>query len=238
MTKLKIFESKYGFVNKVVDGRLQYNKGDGSFLDKLFGSSYIDSKLLKILEFAIIAHGTQTRKNSDVPYWVHVSTVAINAYNKALIEDKNLAFCIGCLHDVVEDCFHEYGTSYTLIDIFNFMKLIFEKEFVKSVLIGVDNLTEKYDSKTYPFLNRKERKELELKKYATIRYVDALVKQEDIKDNFCGDSGYYFQPGPFPKKWTIEAIAKLNVLNPILGIYLDSNLFDIMNRFVEGFNVK
>jgi guanosine-3',5'-bis(diphosphate) 3'-pyrophosphohydrolase len=238
MNKLEIFEVKYGFVNKIVDGNLQYNRGDRSFLDGLLGSMYIDSKLLKVLEFAIVAHGNQTRKDSDVPYWVHVATVAVNAYNKALTEDKNIAFSIGCLHDVVEDCFFQNGRPYKSVDIYEFMKPIFDKQFDKDVLVGVDNLTEKYTSTDYPFLNRKERKALELKKYATIRFVDAIVKQEDIRDNFCGDSGYYFQSGPFPKKWALEAIQKIEILKPILVDKFDSNLFDVMNRFVEGFNVK
>ncbi|HEY8488513.1 MAG TPA: HD domain-containing protein, partial [Thermaerobacter sp.] len=60
------------------------------------------------MEFAVWAHGGQTRKGKDVPYITHPLAVALTLARAGCAEDVVIA---GLLHDVVED------TSVTLEEV-------------------------------------------------------------------------------------------------------------------------
>ncbi|REJ37683.1 MAG: phosphohydrolase [Bacillota bacterium] len=65
-------------------------------------------RLSAAVEFAIRAHGGQTRKGKDVPYITHPLAVALSLARAGCAEDVVIA---GLLHDVVED------TSVTLEEV-------------------------------------------------------------------------------------------------------------------------
>ena len=57
-------------------------------------------KIHKAIEFAAIAHKTQVRKSTDVPYIVHLFEVSIILAQNNANDD---VICAGILHDTLED---------------------------------------------------------------------------------------------------------------------------------------
>jgi len=59
-----------------------------------------NSKIIRALNFATLAHDGQKRKNTDIPYIVHPVEVAMILQENNLKEDIIVA---GLLHDILED---------------------------------------------------------------------------------------------------------------------------------------
>lgn len=105
----------------------------GVLLDDLWRKSIIS----RALNFAIKAHGNQTRKGDGKPYIVHPIEVAVIVAK--VIPNNDYVIASALLHDTVED------TDTTLEDI--------EKEFGYTVVKIVGDLTEK--DKSLPWRKRK-----------------------------------------------------------------------------------
>lgn len=222
--------------------QIEYSKKVVSMIDKKINPNgiYLNDDMKIFVEFAVSSHFIpkkdefgkiikviHVRKNSGNPYWTHLIRVALSSLIKS---NKIETFAIGMFHDIVED------TDVSLNDIKDFLIYQnYDEKFIETVINSVDQLTEKVTKEKYPNTNRKERKKMELVKYGTLSEISALVKQEDIRDNFVSVDGYkYANQGSFNVIWVREAIEKLKVLKQILNDNFDSNLFDELNQFVEN----
>lgn len=123
--------------------------------------------ILKVAKFAREAHGTQLRKYTNNPYIYHPARVASRMM---LLDNSNIEMaCAAFLHDVLEDT---KVTKQQLID-----------NFGNEIADLVDELTNKFTKEQYPKLNRKERKEKELERIASISTNAKLIKMLDRIDN-------------------------------------------------------
>lgn len=61
----------------------------------------LTDRLVKAVDYARVAHATQTRKGSDIPYLYHLLGVASLIIEFGGSEDQVIA---GLLHDLIEDC--------------------------------------------------------------------------------------------------------------------------------------
>lgn len=118
------------------------------------------------LEFARNAHGPQKRKYTDELYIEHPKRVAEIIKN---VPHTDEMICAAYLHDVVED------TSVSLEEI--------EEKFGTKVAALVEELTDEFIKEKYPSLNRKKRKEREVKRQADISSQAKTIKLADIIDN-------------------------------------------------------
>ena len=115
----------------------------------------LTNKLLKdIYDFAKHAHINQFRKDGITPFINHPLNVAEILY---FISDKNNIELLAAalLHDIIEDT--EYTTETLQIKLNEFGN----SNFVNKVMFYVTSMTNKYIKKSYPNLNRKQRKKLE-----------------------------------------------------------------------------
>lgn len=97
------------------------------------------------LQFARKAHGDQQRKYSGEAYIEHPIRVAELVRSVAHTPEM---ICAAYLHDVVED------TPVSLQDI--------ERKFGRKIMALVEELTDEYEKKNYPHLNRRQRKQKEV----------------------------------------------------------------------------
>lgn len=118
------------------------------------------------LEFARKAHGDQQRKYSEEAYIEHPIRVADLVRT---VDHTPEMICAAYLHDVVED------TPVSLQDI--------ERKFGRKIAGLVEELTDEYEKKNYPHLNRKLRKEKEVARQARISPEAKTIKLADVIDN-------------------------------------------------------
>lgn len=118
------------------------------------------------LEFATRAHGDQQRKYTMEPYVEHVKRVAETVRTVPHTPEMIAA---AYLHDVVED------TPVTIEEV--------EERFGKKVASLVHELTDEYIKEKYPHLNRKHRKEREVKRQAEMSPEAKTIKLADVIDN-------------------------------------------------------
>lgn len=149
---------------------------------------------LKAKQYAHDAHDSigQTRKYSGEPYWVHTDEVGQLLWDVGESDD---VVCAGFLHDVKEDiptsepmysCMDE-TELYSLTDIY--------EKFNENISNLVEEVTNVFESKIYPYLNRKLRKECEHARLAScsagahsIKYADIISNLKDWKQ--FPDKGY------------------------------------------------
>ena len=135
-----------------------------------------NTKIKYAKEYFRKAHNSikQKRKYSGEPYWVHTEAVAQLVWNAT--HDENLTIAaLG--HDTLEDVAplnHQYD------------EYIMLKEFGEVITNLVKELTNVYTKKTYPNLNRKQRKHLEHKRLSEISDDAKTIKLADMIDNVCG----------------------------------------------------
>jgi (p)ppGpp synthase/HD superfamily hydrolase len=122
----------------------------------------------RALVFAFNSHEGQVRKYNGEPYICHPIRVAAILKREGFEAPGLLAAAF--LHDVVEDC------GVTVAEL--------EEEFGSTVAALVDEVTNKFDKKDWPDLNRKERKHRELVRLAGTTREAKLLKMADIIDNF------------------------------------------------------
>lgn len=68
----------------------------------------LTDRFIRAVDYARIAHATQTRKGSDIPYIYHLLGVASLVIEFGGSEDQAIA---GLLHDVIEDCGAEHEAA-------------------------------------------------------------------------------------------------------------------------------
>ncbi|MDR9458041.1 MAG: HD domain-containing protein [Salegentibacter sp.] len=120
----------------------------------------------KALEFARKAHGTQQRKYSEEAYIEHPIRVA--GLVKSVTHTSEM-ICAAYLHDVVED------TPVSLQDI--------ERKFGRKTASLVEELTDEYEKKNHPHLNRRQRKQKEVERQAGMSPEAKTIKLADVIDN-------------------------------------------------------
>lgn len=118
------------------------------------------------LEYARKAHGTQQRKYSEEAYIEHPIRVAEMVRS---VPHTPEMICAAYLHDVVED------TPVSLKDI--------DRKFGRKVAALVEELTDEYEKKNYPHLNRLQRKEKEAERQAKTSPEAKTIKLADVIDN-------------------------------------------------------
>lgn len=125
----------------------------------------IDELIIKAKNFATICHFNQKRKYTNAPYIIHPASVA--ALVEFIGKGSSEMIAASWLHDVIEDC---NVTIEYLINNFN-----------ANVAYLVEALTE-YPN---PNLNRKKRKEIQLKKFSLCNGDVHTIKLADLIDNTC-----------------------------------------------------
>lgn len=120
----------------------------------------------QVLEFARKAHGDQQRKYSEEPYIEHPIRVAELVRS---VPHTTEMICAAYLHDVVED------TPVSLQDI--------ERRFGRRIALLVEELTDEYEKKQYPHLNRRQRKQKEVVRQGQISTEAKTIKLADVIDN-------------------------------------------------------
>lgn len=118
------------------------------------------------LEFARKAHGIQQRKYSEEAYIEHPIRVA--ELLKSVPHTPEM-ICAAYLHDVVED------TPVSLQDI--------ERKFGRKIAALVEELTDEFEKKNYPHLNRQQRKQKEVERQAKMSLEAKTIKLADVIDN-------------------------------------------------------
>ncbi|MFD2517466.1 HD domain-containing protein [Salinimicrobium flavum] len=118
------------------------------------------------LEFARNAHEGQLRKYIEEPYIEHPKRVAEMVRR---VPHNSQMICAAYLHDVVED------TPISVEDI--------REKFGKKIALLVEELTDEYLKVNYPHLNRRRRKDLEVRRQANISPQAQTIKLADIIDN-------------------------------------------------------
>ena len=118
------------------------------------------------LKFATAAHQGQVRKYTHEPYIEHPKRVA--AIVKTVAHTPEM-LAAAYLHDVVED------TPVSIQDIKN--------RFGTLVARLVEELTDQYEKANYPDLNRKARKEREVKRQTKMSSAAKTIKLADVIDN-------------------------------------------------------
>ncbi len=125
------------------------------------------------LQFAVNAHGTQTRKYTGLPYYTHLIEVAHIAYY-SMCDDldqvsQKLVVQASVLHDTVEDTDTRYVD---LLDVFG-----------KPVADLVVELTDRFTSTSFPNLNRHQRKTREAQRLGGISSLGKSIKCADLVSN-------------------------------------------------------
>jgi (p)ppGpp synthase/HD superfamily hydrolase len=144
------------------------------------GLDYMEEILQKVKEFARQAHGDQRRKFIDEPYINHpIRVMEICRQYDANIETLSAAL----LHDVLED------TVVTADQIKEFLLPLLNEETTAHTIKLIKELTDVYTKKSYPGLNRRERKDKERERLRntsshaqTIKYADIIDNSTDIKN--------------------------------------------------------
>ncbi len=131
----------------------------------------------KIRDFADQAHGDQQRKYAAERYIEHPLRVMrlCEHYDSSL---PTLAAAL--LHDVLED------TPVTLQHLRQFLQGLMPLAEAESTLRLVVALTNVYEKISYPRLNRKQRKTLELQRLQQIPATAQTIKYADVIDNCRG----------------------------------------------------
>jgi (p)ppGpp synthase/HD superfamily hydrolase len=133
-----------------------------------------DSTLNKILEFATKAHGSQRRKYSDERYIEHPLRV-MNMCRQYVNDMAVLGAAL--LHDVLED------TPVEKQDLEKFLMSITSRDLTVRMLSLVEDLTDVFTKDRYPHLNRRQRRESEMKRLAKVDADAQTIKYADIIDN-------------------------------------------------------
>lgn len=123
------------------------------------------------INYAVRAHAKQKRKYTDEPYAVHCINVMATVHSNITCVDT-AAITAAPLHDIVEDIND---------DIYNLenIRIIFGTQVAQIV----NELTDKYTHKSFPDLNREERKKREAERFEFVTPEAVFVKLADLIDN-------------------------------------------------------
>lgn len=125
-------------------------------------------------------HGSQNRKYTGDPYWIHLQNVTITVQGLDLrgFGGGQLAGEIALCHDLLED------TSCDVKELMSALKRIgYSAIDANTIVAGVIELTDVYTHKNYPHLNRRDRKILEARRLGRISPLGQTIKYADMIDN-------------------------------------------------------
>ena len=128
----------------------------------------------QIITFTDRAHGTQMRKYTPDRYIVH--PVRVMEICKEY-SDNEVVFAAALMHDVLED------TPTSIEEIRKFLQPLMGKEKTEETIQLVIELTDVYIKQNYPAWNRRERKQKERERMASISNDAQTIKYADILDN-------------------------------------------------------
>ena len=179
----------------------------------------------KIISFMAEKHKDQKRKFSGVPYMVHcvrcyITTRDLFPFNFVL---QRAMTC----HDTLEDTDCTYDELVEVIG-------------VEAADVVVE-LTNVYEKKVYPDLNRKQRKELEFKRLSTISDDAKCGKLIDRLDNLgeMGSDGDFLQTYLKESQQLLKAVGSVNnyleselnnTINLMYDIMIDKATYKAINR--------
>ena len=123
--------------------------------------------ITRAAHYAAVAHGTQTRKGTGLPYIVHPAEVAELA--AGLDGATSVMVAAAWLHDVIEDTDVDAETL--------------RSHFGDAVTSVVVELTNQFTKEAHPDKNRKERKRLEFERLATVSGEAKVLKMLDRISN-------------------------------------------------------
>lgn len=132
-----------------------------------------------LFDFVKIQHEGQVRKYSGEPYHVHLWEVAVLIAENVTQHDPyahliEIALC----HDLFED------TKCQEQELIDFLLSIgYSRQSILKVVRGVNDLTDKFDSKNYQGVNRRSRKQMESDRLASLPYDSITVKYADLINN-------------------------------------------------------
>jgi (p)ppGpp synthase/HD superfamily hydrolase len=128
----------------------------------------------KLIQFVKEQHGEQVRKYTGEPYFNHVYAVAVAAEKSGV----KYGFEIGLCHDLLEDTGCDYDTLINALIEFGCFP-------PAAIWIAdrVKELTDKFTTEAYPYLNRQLRKQCEALRLHTISREAQIVKAFDLIDN-------------------------------------------------------
>jgi len=134
----------------------------------------MEELLLKVKEFADMAHGDQMRKYTPERYIVHPERVMLIC--REYVTDIPVQ-AAALLHDVLED------TPVTSEEITKFLSGLMPEAQVRKTVELVEELTDVYIKKDFPHLNRRSRKELETTRLSKTSAAAQTIKYADLIDN-------------------------------------------------------
>lgn len=132
-------------------------------------------RLLAFAKWVHLQHGDQKRKYTGLPYAVHLIRVANQVW---LQTGSEVLAAAGLGHDLLEDTPTSKSEILTFLSTLNFT----ERE-TQQVLELIIELTDVYEKKDFPDLNRRQRKALEAARLSQISPDAQLIKWCDIRDN-------------------------------------------------------
>lgn len=130
--------------------------------------------LSKVIVFADLAHGEQMRKYAHERYINHPVRVMNTC---AEYTDDLSILAASLLHDVLED------TKITEQELLLFLESVMDKQQAANTVEIVVELTDVYTKENYPQLNRRKRKELEVRRLSAVSPSAQTIKYADLIDN-------------------------------------------------------
>lgn len=166
----------------------------------------------KAFEFAKVAHGKQARKYTGVPYTDHLEEVASKVAEYTSDIDTIKA---ALLHDTLED------TTVTFTQI--------QRKFGIKIANIVLELTDYYTTEKFPYLNRKQRKELECERRYLYSNKSKLIKAADHINNIQSIAQHDRQ---FARVYIPE------IENSMHSIWMDTLLHHKLKNIIEQIKIE
>ncbi|MCZ4221778.1 hypothetical protein [Pedobacter rhodius] len=127
----------------------------------------------KLADWVKEQHAGQIIKKTDLPYFSHLLMVATTSG-----QFVRLGFEIGLCHDLLEDT---KTTQEQLFD--SLIRFGYATKDSKEITVCVNELTDIYTRKDFPFLKKAQRKKLEADRLSLISSTAQTVKYADLMDN-------------------------------------------------------
>lgn len=128
----------------------------------------------QIMQFATRAHAGQVRKFAEEPYIKH--PIRVMQQCRLYVKDMPVA-AAALLHDVLED------TAISRNELSDFLHRTLQPTEAQHSILLVEQLTDVFTKEEYPHLNRRQRKNKEHERLATIHGDAQTIKYADIIDN-------------------------------------------------------
>lgn len=128
----------------------------------------------EITDFATMAHAGQVRKYAQEPYIKH--PIRVMQQCRLYVKDMPVA-AAALLHDVLED------TAVSKDELSAFLHRTLQPTEAQHSILLVEQLTDVFTKNDYPHLNRRQRKNKEYDRLASIHEDAQTIKYADIIDN-------------------------------------------------------